>query len=73
MIDPYLIDFVRARPITALVSANFITLSMVNDLIDELPRLISESDTHVSQLALMIVSRLSETMPQSMEKVRLVV
>ena len=45
---------------------------MVNDLIDELPRLISESDTHVSQLALMIVSRLSETMPQSMEKVRLV-
>ena len=46
---------------------------MVNDLIDELPRLISESDTHVSQLALMIVSRLSETMPQSMEKVRLVV
>lgn len=42
---------------------------MVNDLIEELPRLISESDTHVSQLALMIVSRLSETMPQSMDKV----
>ena len=46
---------------------------MVNDLIDELPRLISESDTHVSQLALMIVSRLSETMPQSMDKVCLFV
>ena len=42
---------------------------MVNELVDELPRLISESDTHVSQLALLLVSRLSETMPHCTDKI----
>lgn len=46
-----------------------LTVTMVNSLIDELPRLVSESDLHLSQLALQLVSCISTTHPQCMEKI----